>query len=172
MLILTFPKYNDLLPWSRLKNILVEKCTWFSKEVHTQPTHQLSYVSEPKEKPMDISQCLRITVLYEIFDIQCIYLNKLKYWTSLKFQQTFIIIGDDTSLCQCTSESNRNTEPSQPLAFTISVPLVNEKNILERFHTATRVWWPDDLPPWFSKQSRPRFSLSRVPGICSFRKKP
>ena len=46
-------------------------------------------------------ECVRKMAFYEIFDFQCTFLIKLTYRYLLKFLQTFIMVKDDITLCQC-----------------------------------------------------------------------
>ena len=74
---------------------------------------------------------LRKMSFWEIFDFQCIYVDKLRCRPSLKSLETFIMIRHyiDLTLCRCTysSQSNTNTFHCSAWAFTISIPPVKEK---------------------------------------------
>ena len=72
-------------------------------------------------------------------DFQCIIVTKLELRHSSKYLQTFTMITDNTTLCQCNCSSYSKYQ-SLPLswAFTISAPPDKTSNLLhELFQSVT-----------------------------------
>ena len=65
-----------------------------------------------------------------MLDFQRIYLTKLECRPSLKFLQTFIIIGDGMALCHCISPSSSSTNSSHSL-----YPFTCHVRVSEWIHT-------------------------------------
>ena len=70
---------------------------------------KIVYVPQSIRKETCEYRCLRKTNFSENFDFQRIFSTKSKCRLPLKFFQTFIMIRDGMTLCQCFSWSKSNT---------------------------------------------------------------
>ena len=81
--------------------------------------------------------------LWEIFDIQCIYIANLRCRPSMKSLWIFIMIRDDMTLCWCTYPSSQISILFTTLCIHyFSYPGQRRKtNLHEQFHKLTKLSW-------------------------------